>query len=104
MCLISLLLDKLQFLMEEYASSGAQRFWERWSVDGKRYTPSQILVGLAEKRKGAEKADTDAARKAYITDHDFQEAFSYRKGAQTFKMVSDKAIARRFRQLNKQPY
>ena len=89
--------------MKEYESFGAQKFWERWSVDGKRCTPSEILDRLAEKRKGTDKVDADAARKTY-TDHDFQEAFSYRKGAQTFKMVSEKAIARRFRQLNKRPY
>ena len=46
---------------------------------------------------------TNAARAAYATD--FEEVFSYRKGAQTFKMVSEKAIARRFQQLNgKKPY
>ncbi len=82
--------------MEEYASSGTKKVWEsgeRWSVDGKRSTPSQILVGLAKKRNlDAEKADTNAVRKAYITHHDFQGAFLYRKGAQTFKMVSDKAV------------
>ena len=103
--IVSYVFDKesgQKFLMKEYESSGAQKFWERWSVDGKRCTPTEILVRLAEKRKGAEKADTEAARKVYVTDHDFQEAFSYRKGAQTFKMVSEKAIARRFRQLNKQ--
>ena len=93
-----------KFLMREYESSGAHKFWERWSVDGKRCTPSQILAGLAKKRKGAEKADADAARKEYVTNDDFQEVFSYRKGAQKFNMVSEKAIARRFRQLNKHPY
>ena len=93
-----------KFLMKEYESSGAQIFWERWSVDGKRCTPSQILDGLAKKRKGSEKADADAARKACVADPDFQEALSYRKGKKTYKMVSERAIARRFRQLNQRPY
>ena len=106
--IVSYLFDKTsfgqKFLMKEYISSGAHKFWERWSVDGKRSTPSQILAGLAKKRKDAEKADADAARKEYVTNDDFEEVFSYRKGAQKFNMVSEKAIARRFRQLNKHPY
>ena len=89
--------------MREYESLGPQNFWPKWSVHGERCTPSEILAGLAKERKDKEKADANAARAAYATD--FEEVFSYRKGAQTFKMVSEKAIARRFQQLNgKKPY
>lgn len=89
--------------MQEYESLGPQDFWKKWSVHGKRCTPSKILDGLAKERRDKERADANAAKAAYATD--FKEVFAYRKGAQTFKMVSEKAIARRFQQLNsKKPY
>ncbi|KAF8335634.1 hypothetical protein F5887DRAFT_1079040 [Amanita rubescens] len=91
--------SKWNFLMSEYKLLGSHDFWEKWSSDGKRYTPSDILKGLAEERKKKEKEGAKAAKEAH--PNGFQQAFSYRKGRKTTQLTSEKGIARRFWQLQK---
>ncbi|KAF8332922.1 hypothetical protein F5887DRAFT_1080596 [Amanita rubescens] len=86
--------SKCNFLMTEYESLGPENFWKKWTVQGHKSPPSKILDSLAKDRKEKEREDARAAKEAYVTN--FQELFSYKKGGKTYRMVSDKAIARRF--------
>jgi hypothetical protein len=88
-----LLLQK--FLMIEYESLGPKDFWGKWSINGNKCTGSSILDGLAKDRKEKERRDARAAKEAHTAD--FQDVFSYTKSRRTFKMTSEKGIARRFR-------
>lgn len=80
--------------MKEYEVLGPHDFWRKWSLPGKKSTPSDILKVLGEERKEKEKQDARTAKDAHPTD--FQQVFSYRKGGKTFMLASEKAIARRF--------
>jgi hypothetical protein len=82
----------MQYLMEEYQSTGSSEFWKKWSMNGKKCTSSDILIGLKKERKGRDNADVASAKERLGADYDA--TFSYRKGGMKLRMVSKHAIAR----------
>ncbi|KAM6489044.1 hypothetical protein JOM56_015456 [Amanita muscaria] len=88
----------LKFLMLEYQLMGPTNFWGKWSRNnGSPCSVTQILAGLKAERKMRDATDATAAKGiALDASH-----FTYRKGHVIFKLVTDKGIARKFRELEK---